>query len=123
MRKYQKVAINIAILTIIFSAGIISSSLAVLGSDSDSDLNLDINNRRITKYSQEKQEKILTTFEKNDYQAWQKIVGQNNKVGKIIDESTFNNFVTARIAARSGQYNKAIKITEELKKKVGNGLS
>ncbi|MFZ2310135.1 MAG: hypothetical protein WAW11_01165 [Patescibacteria group bacterium] len=121
MRKYQRVAINIAILTIIFSAGVINSSLAVLGSDSE--LNLDVNNKKITKYSQEKQEKILNTFEKSDYQAWQKIVGQNNKVGEIIDESTFNNFITARTAARNGQYNKAIKITEELKKKVGNNFS
>lgn len=116
MKKYQKVAINIAILTIIFSAGIISSSLAVLGSDAD--LNLDISNGKTTKHSQEKQEKILNTFEKSDYQTWQKIVGQKNKVGEIIDEKTFNNFITARIAARNGQYNKAIKITEELKNKL-----
>lgn len=121
MKKYQKVAINIALLTIIFSAGIISSPLAVLGSDAE--LNSDINNRKIAKYSQEKQEKILTTFEKSDYQAWQKIVGQNNKVGEIIDEPTFKNFITARVAARNGQYNKAIKLTEELKKKIGNNLS
>jgi hypothetical protein len=121
MKKYQKVAINIALLTIIFSAGIISSSLVAL--DSEMELNLDINNRKIAKYSQEKKEKILTTFEKSDYQSWQKIVGQNNKVGEIIDEPTFKNFVTARVAARNGQYNKAFKLTEELKKKVGNNFS
>jgi hypothetical protein len=120
MKKYQKVAINIAFLTIIFSAGLITSSLAVLGS---SDVDLDLNEGKITKYSQEKQEKILNTFEKSDYQAWQKIVGQKNKVGEIIDEETFKNFITARVAARNGQYNKAIKLTEELKKKVGNNFS
>lgn len=121
MKKYQKVAVNIALLTIIFSAGIINSSLAVLGSDSDFDLNL--NNKKTAKYSQEKQEKILNTFENSDYQTWKKIIGQNNKVGDIIDEPTFQNFVTARIAARNGQYNKAIKITEALKRKVENKLS
>lgn len=119
MKKYEKVAINLALLTIIFSAGITSNYLATANSDSD----LNLNNKKTAKYSQEKQEKILNTFENSDYQTWKKIIGQNNKVGDIIDEPTFKNFVTARIAARNGQYNKAIKITEALKRKVENKLS
>ncbi len=120
MQKYKKVAINIAFLTMILSAGVMNNYSSNLDQDFDSDFN--INSKKSSEYSQEKQEKILNSFENNDYLGWKKIIGQNNKVANIIDESTFKNFVAARVAARSGQYDVAIQITEELKIKVKDKL-
>jgi len=116
MQKYKKAAINIAFLTMILS-GIMNSSL--LASDSDSDFN----NNKTPKYLRARQEKIINTFENSDYQAWKKIVGQNNKISNIIEEIDFQRFIAARAAARNGQYHKAIKITENLKEEVKNKLS
>ena len=119
MQKYKKVAINIAFLTMLLSVGLRANYFL----DSDQDLEVNLNNKEASKSSQARQEKILTTLENSDYQAWKKIIGQNNKVSQVIDESAFNNFVSARIAARSGEYDKAIEITENLKKDVENKLS
>lgn len=121
MQKYKKVAMNIAILTMILSAGITNNYFS--NSDQDSDLDIGLNNRKIAKYSQEKQEKILNTFENNDYQAWKKIINQNNKINNVIDESAFKDFVTARIAARNGQYDEAIILTEKIKNKIKSELT
>ena len=82
MQKYKKAAVNIAILTMILTTGLTSKALASLNSDLDFDLDL-----RPT-YSDERQEKIINTFEKNDFNAWKKMVGQKNKVGEIIDENS-----------------------------------
>ena len=92
MKKYRKVAINIAFLMMILSAGITNSYL------------------------------FINTIENNDYETWRKIAGQNNKTNKVIDETAFKSFNIARTAARNGQYNKALKITEGLKRKVENNL-
>jgi UDP-N-acetyl-D-mannosaminuronate dehydrogenase len=116
MQKYKKVAMNIAFLTMILSAGITNNYFSWL--DQDSDLDLNFNNKKIAKYSQEKQEKILNTFENNDYETWKKIINQNNKINNIIDESVFRDFINARIAARNGRYDEAIIITENLKQKI-----
>lgn len=115
MKKYQKVAINIAFLTMILSAGITNNYLYAFSQDADFDADLSLTNKESTKYSNERKEKILNTFENSDYQSWKKIIGQNNKINNIIDEFVFQRFVTARVAARNGQYNKALKITNELK--------
>ena len=119
MKKYQKVALNIAFLTMILSSGIATNyiSASALDTNSNFDSNL-INNEEGLKSSNKKQEKILNTFENNDYASWKKIVGKNNKINNVIDEVAFNRFVSARIAARNGQYNKALRITEELKKEI-----
>ena len=125
MNKYKKVAINIAILTIILSTGLSTSCLTNIGVASadapESDINISAKENSET--SSEKQGKILNTFENNDYEAWVKIIGQNNKINNIIDQTTFNNFVMARTAARNGQYDKALKITESLKKGLASKLS
>lgn len=123
MKKYKKVAINIAFLTMFLSIGLTSNYLANFNSDSDTDFNFNLNNKRGEKYSQERQEKILNAFENNDYQAWKKIIGQNNKINNIINESSFQRFVLARTAARNGEYSKALRITEELKKGVEDKIS
>ncbi len=121
MTKYKKVALNIAFLTMILTTGITTNYAYASSLDTNSDFDSNLtNNGERPKYSQEKQEKILNTFENNDYASWKKIVGQNNKINNVIDEVAFNRFVAARIAARNGQYDKALKITEELKKGVKN---
>ncbi|MEI6528947.1 MAG: hypothetical protein WCN88_00890 [Candidatus Falkowbacteria bacterium] len=122
MNKYKKVAINLAFLTMIFSAGITSKYVIDVNSDIiDSHINL--SSKDSSKYPPEWQEKVLNTFENSDYTTWRKIIGENNKINNIVDETAFNNFVLARDAARNGQYNKAIKITEKLKKNVENKLA
>lgn len=118
MKKYQKVAINIAFLTMILSAGIANSYYSAFNQDIDFDADLSSSNKESQRYSNERKEKILNTFENSDYQSYKKIIGQNNKINSIINESAFQSFVIARTAARNGQYNKALKITAELK----NGL-
>jgi hypothetical protein len=141
MKKYKKVAINIAFLTMLLSVGLNSSYATALNSDSslnsDSNLNSDsslnsdsnfdsdinLNYKKSPKYSQARQAKILNTFENGDYQAWQKIIGQNNKINNVIDQVTFQRFTAARVAARNGQYNKALKITERIKRKVENKIA
>ncbi len=125
MNKYKKVAANIAILTIILSTGLSASCVANIGvanADApEADMNIVANDN--SKLSSEKQAKILTAFENNDYGTWLKIMGQNNKINSIIDQATFNNFIMARNAARNGQYKKALKITESLKKGLANKIS
>lgn len=121
MKKYQKVAMNIAFLTIIFSAGLLGSHGVALASDLN--LNFSLNDKITANCSKEQREKILNTFESANYKAWKRLVGQNHKINNIVDEATFKNFIAARKAARNGQYNKALKITEELKEKVEKKLS
>lgn len=118
MQKYKKAAINIAILTIILSTGMINSYPAIANIDSD----IDLDGQDLARYSESKKEKIENTFEDNDYQAWKKIVGRENRARRIINETDFQRFVAARAAARRGQYDEAIRITEELKKKVKEKL-
>jgi len=125
MNKYKKVAINIAIITIILSTGLSASCVTNIGVASADAPESDINvlAKENSKLSAEKQAKILNAFENNDYGTWVKLVGQNNKINSIIDQATFNNFVMARNAARNGQYKKALKITESLKKGLANKLA
>lgn len=118
MKKYQKVAINIAFLTMILSTGMTNNYISTFNPDFSSDSDSNVTNQENTKYANKKQEKILNTFETGDYQAWKKIVGQNNKINNVINEFSFQRFVAARVAARNGEYNKALIITEELKKGV-----
>lgn len=122
MNKYKKVAVNLAFLTMIFSAGITSKYVIDVNSDIiDSHINLTTKDN--SKYPPEWQEKVLNTFENSDYATWKKMIGENNKINSIVDETAFNSFVLARDAARNGRYNKAIKITEQLKKSVENKLA
>ena len=118
MQKWKKAAVNIALLTIILTTGILNS----YPSSADIDPDKDADNQKLPKYSQDKQEKVALAFEDNDYQAWKEIVGTKSKIGGAVNESDFQRFVNARKAARSGQYDEAIRITEELKAKVAERL-
>lgn len=121
MNIYKKAAINIALLTIILSSGINSIDFSLLNDNLDSDINLP--NQENTSYSSERRKKILDSFENGDYQSWQRIIGYNNKINRIIDEAYFQNFITARAAARRGEYDKALAITGALKKEIKEKLS
>lgn len=111
MHKYRKAAMNIALITIIFTAGLTSSALAAFtGQDADFESRLAKPDAR--------QERVIKTLEDADYESWKKTVGKNNKIVKIIDENSFQKFIEARSAARQGEYDKAIKITEALKGQV-----
>ena len=118
MQKYKKAAINIAFLTMLLSTGISDNSLLNSNTDWDSDLN----DNEISKYSQARQEEIISTFEDDDYQAWKKIVGQNNKLNKLISEFEFQLLVKARTEARNWQYDEAIKITDWLKETIAKRI-
>jgi|GEM_PF-1964878 len=122
MNKYKKVAINLAFLTMIFSAGI-TSKYVIDVNHNIIDSHLNLTHKDTSKYPPDQHEKVLNTFENSDYATWKKLVGENNKINNIVDESAFKRFVVARTAARNGQYNKALKITEQLKKGVENRLS
>ncbi len=112
MKKYKKVAINIAFLTIIFSAGLMGKYSCSANTDSVNDWD---NNDISTQYQSEKQIKIIDTLENNDYESWKKMIGY--KINKI-DKKIFQNFVIARQAARRGNYKKAIKLLEQINKKL-----
>jgi hypothetical protein len=111
MKSYKKAALNIAILTMILSAGISSGALAASNFNTENDANIEVSQPK-----KQKQEKILNTFENNDYEAWKQIIGKNSKLSSLVDAENFKLFVSARQAARQGEYAKAVKITESIKK-------
>lgn len=111
IKSYKKAALNIAILTMILSAGISTGALAASNLNADYDTNIEVSQPK-----KQKQEKILNTFENNDYEAWKQIIGKNSKLSSLVDAENFKLFVTARQAARQGEYAKAVKITESIKK-------
>lgn len=121
MNIYKKAAINISLLTIILTSGINSIDFSLLNDNFDADINLP--NQENTSYSNERRKKILDTLESGDYDSWQKIIGYNNRINDLIDKAYFQNFITARSAARNGEYDKAVEITGELKKEIKNRLS
>jgi hypothetical protein len=108
--KYRQAAIAIAFLTVFFTAG---NSAGIANADDSDD----------SKKSHYNQELILQTFEENNYEAWQKIVAKNKDIKNIIDENQFNKFVEARRAARSGDYEKAIIISQKLENELKQKMS
>lgn len=116
MKPYKKAAVNIAILTMILSAGISPGALAAAYSGADYDSSAYDSTTEINQSLKERQEKIINTFENNDYWAWKKMIGDNSRLSSLVGEFDFQRFVSARAAARQGKYAKAIQITESLKK-------
>jgi len=111
IKPYKKAALNIAILTMILSAGLTTTALAAPNFSSDYDLSTEL-----SQSFKERQEKIINTFEANDYDAWKKMIGKNSKISSRVQKADFKLFIAARKAARDGYYAKAIKLTESLKK-------
>ena len=110
MMNHTQAAISIAFLTIIMTSGICSSSF-----------NNKIKN--INKRKSSLQESILEAFEKNDYEAWKKLVMDNSDLITVIKEREFAIFVEARNAARKGLYDRSIAMSRaleaELRDKMG----
>jgi hypothetical protein len=109
MQKYRQAAISIAFLTIIFSSGICTGYI-------------DRAVRNQSKKNLSKQETILNTFENNDYHAWRKIVASQGDIGQVVKEEDFKKFISARSAARSGNYDQAIALAKELEDSLKNKL-
>lgn len=99
MQKYKQAAVAIAFLTIILSAGICNG----MSSGNEE-----------SKKNKSQKVAILTAFEQGDYEAWRQIVGKKGDVYNSISEADFNKFVSARKAARSGDYDKAINLSAEV---------
>ena len=112
MHKYKKAAINIALITIIFTTGLSSNVFAALSGGSDIDIE-----SKLAK-PDAKQEQVVASIEDDDYESWRKIVGKNSKVAKLIDQKSFDLFVRARNAARQGEYEDAINLTEAVKEQL-----
>ena len=110
MKKYKKAAINIALLTLLLTVGLMNN---ITNLEFDQDSTSD--SFKGSKNTQKKQEMVVYTLENKDYEAWKKVVGPNSRLSGLIDEYKFKRLAVARDAARNGHYNKAIKITEELK--------
>jgi hypothetical protein len=102
MQKYKRAAISIAFLTLIFTAGL-SSGYSVYNKNTD-----DPDDDKIV---------LLSTFENNDYKLWKKVVGKRKRVDKLVSQADFQQFVEARSAVRSGDYDKALAIASVLEDK------
>ncbi len=109
MQKYKQAAISIAILTVILSAGLYTSYR--------------LNSRnKIDQETPSKEEKILVAFENRDYHSWKAIVLQHNQTYAKLSQNDFNTFLEARQAARSGNYDRAIAISQQLKFQIRNKI-
>jgi hypothetical protein len=109
MQKYKQAAISIAFLTVIFSSGLYTGYF---------DKGAKIQNKK--NFSM--QETILETFENHDYKTWQKLVADRGEIGNVVKEADFNKFISARSAARNGDYDQAISIAKELENTLKNKL-
>jgi uncharacterized membrane protein len=109
MKKYKQAAASIAILTVMFSAGLFSSV------DANKNSNSVLKQNRSSQ-----QEEVLTTFENQDYEAWRKILVKNNKNNINLSQDDFNAFIVARQEARAGNYGQAIAISQKLQNKQKN---
>lgn len=110
MHKYKQAAAYIAFLTIILTAGISNGYVAAEAAD-------------ISQPNSQYQEAILDAFEKNDYDAWRKIVGRKSNLKDIVSRQEFEQFVAARMALRGGDYDQAIMLSEKLEKELKEKIS
>ena len=111
MKRYQKAAVSIAFLTAVLSAGLTPGYAIADNGSTGSDVN----------YSQA--QAILETFESDDFDRWQKSISGDSELNSLVSKKDFERFIAARQAARSGDYNTAIKIANRvetsLKEKIG----
>lgn len=109
MHKYKQAAISIAFLTIIFTSGICAGYI-------------DMQEKRINRKNLTRQEAILETFESNNFQAWKKLMAKEGSICQVIEQEDFSNFVSAREAARSGEYDKAIVMAQNIEMIIKNKM-
>lgn len=109
MNKYRQAAISIAFLTMLLTGGLSANY---------------VNAKNIGDEAiQAKQEAILVAFENNDYDEWKKIMRKNKKSDDIISQDDFEQFVKARQAARNGDYDLAIELSEKLELKLKDKIN
>jgi len=110
MQKYKKAALNIAFLTFLLTGGMTSGFFAA-----------EIDGQRNDVLNQE--ERLLSAFENDDYESWKKIVSKKSNIHNVVEKNDFETFVEARKSARSGDYEKAIELTEKLEVELKEKLS
>ena len=109
MQKYKKAAASIAFLTLLLTAGI-STGYASAKKENDD------------KSDQASQEAILDTFEDGDYDSWKKLVAKKSRIDNVVEEADFQEFIAARTAIRSGNYDQAVAIAEDLESRLKSKL-
>lgn len=73
-------------------------------------------------YSPERHEAMNQAFEKNDYNAWKKLMeGKNSRVTQVINEKNFAKFAQAHKLQLEGKTDEANKIRIELGLGLNNG--
>lgn len=110
MQKYKKAALSIAFLTMILSAGLITGYTAFAGLDG-------------IRPNAKQEEKILTAFEDEDYDAWKKNISKRAVARSLVSKDDFTRFIDARKAARSGDYERTIRLSKKLELDLKNKLS
>lgn len=108
--NYRQAALSIALLTIIFTAGLTD------GYECFSD-------KEQKEVAEAKREQIMTSIEKADYDLWRQSIGAQNSVTSVINRNDFQAFVQLRQEARSGAYDKSIELAQSLKVKLLGKLS
>lgn len=110
MKKYKKAALSIAFLTFLMTGGMTTGYVSADTSNDDSSIS-------------NQEERILNSFENDDYNSWKKIVSRKSKIHNIVAKYDFETFVAARKLARAGNYDGAIelakKIEDSLKDRLG----
>jgi hypothetical protein len=108
MNKYHQAIASVAFLTLFLTAGLNSG--------------LPGHNRsKAARSGQAKSELILNSFENADYGQWQKALG-DSAIGSLVSHADFGHFIQARSAVRSGQYDVALALTQNLESKLKNHL-
>lgn len=74
-------------------------------------------------YSAERHETMETAFEKNDYNAWKKLMGTRGRVTQVVNEKNFAQFAKAHELAEQGKVAEANKIKAELGLGLQNGAN
>ncbi|MEI8361343.1 MAG: hypothetical protein WCG01_04395 [bacterium] len=99
--SYKQAAISIAILTIIFTAGMTDGYRCCA--------------RRSKQSAEMKRERVMSSIEGADFDQWRQSVGPEYVMLSDIAKEDFREFVIARKLARSGRYEKSIILANKLK--------
>lgn len=108
--SYKQAALSIAVLTIIFTAGLTDGYECFASSGQKEAV-------------ESKREQIMASIEEADYDAWRQNVGTKNSLTRIISPTDFQEFVRLRQEARSGYYDKSVMLAQNLKIKLNSKLS
>lgn len=108
MPKYKKAALTIAFLTLLLTGGLTTGYVKASEEDNDNIAN--------------QEEMILDSFENDDYESWKRLIAQKGEISEVVSKEDFEEFVSARELARSGQYEAAIQKAERLELKLRDKL-